>query len=407
MSFIESMISAISSILSNKMRTLLTMVGIVIGVSSVSAITSVGNGFQKSVSKEFANLNSSSVQIYKSFFEQDVTLNITRADVEKVKTLDDVTGASGYSYDRGLVRLKNPKEEKGYSILAVDPEFAEIDKKQFNIKYGRNFDDRENDNKLKVAVIGEKIAKDVFGRTDVINEEISVYLNDNYYTFKVVGVTRKSTSAYDEESVKIPLNTYLEIFNKPTFDSVYIQTDDIKKLDKVKRSAMRAIAINHKTTDDKYYAFSNLEIIKETQKGIKTFTLFISFVAAISLIVGGIGVMNIMLVTVTERTREIGIRKSLGASENDIKYQFLIESMVICSIGGIIGLVLGYIGGNVVFNVIKRFLPPLGIELGKAEFSLTTSLGAMIVSILIGVLFGVYPAVKAAKLEPTEAFRYE
>ncbi len=406
MNIFENINSAISSVFANKIRTLLTAIGIIIGVSSVIIITSIGSGFEKTMAKEFEILNSGALQIYPSFWEgSDINLNLK--DISNIREHKNVKYVSGYDSARVSLRLKNPGEEKVYQVIASEPQFAIMQKNFFEMKYGRVFSEKENENKAKVAIIDEDIALDVFGRKDVLDEEVNFYINGNDYKFKIIGVTSVGKNNFGASSIKIPLNTLLEIYNKETFEMLYVELSNTENIKVSQRELLRIISSNHNTTDDKYMSMSNLEQINSVKKVINTFTMFVGFVAGISLLVGGIGVMNIMLVTVTERTREIGIRKSLGATSGNIKLQFLIESMFLCSLGGIIGILFGYFGGKITGNILAKFVTLPGMTLGSPVFSWTIALGSMIISIAIGVIFGVYPAGKAAKLDPIEALRYE
>ena len=406
MNIFENISSAISSVFANKTRTLLTAIGIIIGVSSVIIITSIGSGFEKTMEKQFEALNDKALQVYTNVLGgPDVTLNLK--DISNVKEHENVKYVAGYESTRASLRLKNPSEEKLYSVLAVDPDFAIMQKNFFDIRYGRTFSERENENKDRVAVIDENIALEVFGRKDVVNEEVNFFMNDNDYTFKIIGVTAPDPQQFGASYIKMPLKTALDIANKETFEMLYIELNNAENLKLSQREILRTIASSHNTKDDNYYIMSNREQIDSVKKVINTFTMFVGVVAGISLLVGGIGVMNIMLVTVTERTREIGIRKSLGATSGNIKTQFLIESMFLCSLGGIIGILVGYFGGKGLGRLLSRFISTPTLTLGDPIFSLPVALGAMIISIIIGVIFGVYPAGKAAKLDPIEALRFE
>ncbi|MDE6181763.1 MAG: ABC transporter permease [Eubacteriales bacterium] len=406
MNILENIRSAISSVFANKTRTLLTAIGIIIGVSSVIIITSIGSGFEKTMEKQFEVLNDKALQVYPSAFGgSDATLSLK--DVSNIKEHENVKYVAGYESTRASLRLKNPSEEKLYNVLAVDPDFAIMQKNFFDIRYGRTFSERENENKDRVAVIDENIALEVFGRKDVVNEEVNFYINDNDYTFRIIGVTAPDPQQMGTNYIKMPLRTALDIFNKETFEMLYIELNNADNIKLSQRELVRIIASNHNTKDDNYYIMSNREQIDSVKKVINTFTIFVGFVAGISLLVGGIGVMNIMLVTVTERTREIGIRKSLGATSGNIKTQFLIESMFLCSLGGIIGIIVGYFGGKGIGSILGNLVRTSTLTLGDPIFSLPVALGAMLISVTIGVIFGVYPAGKAAKLDPIEALRFE
>ena len=411
MKFFENISAAISSVFSNKMRTFLTMIGIIIGVSSVITITSLGGGLQKTISKNLEILNAKALQITLNFAKQSELRakdKIFIDDIDKIKEHPNVRYVSGYKGFLGNVTLKNPDEKRFVSMFGSNLEFSYMQKNFFELKYGRVFTEQENDLKNKVAIIDEKLAVDVFGRRDVVGEEININIDSKDYKFKVIGVTDGKDVELTGSTIIVPINTALDIYKSKVIDLVYVELKDTSNLTRMKNELVRIISAAHNTTDDKYTILSNTEQIKVIQNVINMFTAFIGFVAGISLLVGGIGVMNIMLVTVTERTREIGVRKSLGATNRNIKTQFLIESMFICVLGGIIGIVIGYISSIVIGNALKGFFTAqTGMKVEPPFLSLTVAIGTMIISTITGVIFGVYPAGKAAKLDPIEALRYE
>ncbi len=409
MNIIENIYSAIFNIFSNKMRTFLTMLGIIIGVSSVITITSLGDGFKNGIQKNFEILNSKALQIMVNWgAELTPKDKIYEDDVKALKELDIIKYSSGYNSTSAGVKMKNPEDEKNIAVIASEPEFAYMQKNFFTLKYGRTFTERENEIKSKVCLIDEKLAFDVFGRKNVVGQEINLYINNMDYKFNIIGVTDGEINSFMGSMIQIPLGTYLDIFNTKEISMIYAELKDTSNIARDKNQISRVLAARHNTTDDKYMALSNLEQVKQVDKVINLFTIFIGVVAGISLLVGGIGVMNIMLVTVTERTREIGIRKSLGATEKDIKTQFLIESMFMCALGGLIGIAVGYIVSIIMGKVLGGYFEQImGIKNIVPQLSMIVAFGAMIISTIVGVIFGVYPAGKAAKLNPIEALRYE
>ncbi len=409
MSIFENIAAAISSVFSNKMRTFLTMLGIIIGVSSVITITAIGKGFEKSISSAFEILNSKAMQVIVNW-GADLTSKdkIFIDDVEKIKEHPNVKYASGYLNFNATVELKNPNEKGKVSAFGSHTEFAKMQQNFFQLKYGRLFTEQENNINAKVCIIDEKLAMDIFGRRDVVDEEINVTIDGKEYQFKVVGVTDGKNADLMGHTMPIPINTALDIMDTEELNMLYVEAEDTTNLKRTQNEIIRILSATHNTTDDKYLAMSNMEAVDMINKVIKMFTLFISFVAGISLFVGGIGVMNIMLVTVTERTREIGIRKSLGATDSNIKTQFLIESMFICALGGIIGIIIGYGVAITLGGVLNSFFQQnTGMEMHPPVLSIAVAIGSVLVSTIVGVVFGVYPAGKAAKLDPIEALRYE
>lgn len=409
MNIFENISAAISSVFSNKMRTFLTMIGIIIGVSSVITITALGKGFENTIKSAFDILNSKAIQIATNWSSGITSKDkIYIDDTEDLKSHPNIKYVSGYVNLRGSITLKNPEEEETVSMFGSEVEFSYMQKNFFKLKYGRVFTEKENITKAKVCLIDENMAMKVFGRKDVLGEEVNLFINNKDYKFQVVGVTSSENEALMGTIIPMPINTALDIYNTKQVDMIYVELNNTENLTRTKNEIVRILAANHNTTDDKYMAISNMETVKQIEQVINMFTIFIGFVASISLLVGGIGVMNIMLVTVTERTREIGIRKSLGATNSNIKIQFLIESMFICALGGIIGIILGYSVSIVLGNFLNSFFTvSTGMEMKPPVLSISVSIGAMLISTVVGIIFGVYPAGKAAKLDPIEALRYE
>ncbi|WP_317366463.1 ABC transporter permease [uncultured Tyzzerella sp.] len=409
MNIFENISAAISSVFSNKMRTFLTMIGIIIGVSSVITITALGKGFENTISTTFEILNSKAIQIMKNWGSGLTAKDkIFLEDSDNIKKHPNVKSSSAYFSSRASITLKNPDEEKALSIFGSEVEFSNMQKNFFRIKYGRVFTEKEDDIKAKVCIIDENIAMEVFGRKDVVGERVNLFINNKDYDFEVVGVTSGENAVMMGSIISMPINTILDIHQTEEIDMLYVELHDTENLTRSKNEIIRMLASNHNTTDDKYMALSNMEQVEIIEKVINMFTMFIGFVAGISLLVGGIGVMNIMLVTVTERTKEIGIRKSLGATNRNIKTQFLIESMFICALGGIIGILFGYVVSMTLGHYLNVFFTVnTGMEMKPPELSITVAIGAMIISTIVGVIFGVYPAGKAAKLDPIECLRYE
>lgn len=410
MNIFETISSAFNSVFSNKMRTFLTMIGIIIGVASVIIITSLGNGMKGTIEQNFEMLNAKALQIMPNWSSNDLTSKdvVTLDDSETIRGHSEVKYASAVVQGVGKVKLKNPSEEEFTSIVGTEVDFSYMQKNYFDLVYGRVYTQREDDIKAKVCVIDENLAFKIFGRRDVTGEIISLNLQGKDYDFEVVGVTKVLPTSFMMTQILMPAKTYLEILDKEEAGTLYIEVYDTDKMDIVKSELTRMIAANNNTTDRNYIALANLEQLDMIMDVIDIFTIFISFVAGLSLLVAGVGVMNIMLVTVTERTREIGIRKSIGANEFDIKLQFMIEAMLICSLGGVIGIGLGYVSSNVISSILRGIIEELtGMSALPPELSMPVAIGAMLISTVIGVVFGVYPASKASKLNPIEALRFE
>ncbi|GHU76608.1 macrolide ABC transporter permease [Clostridia bacterium] len=398
--------SSISSIISNKMRSILTMLGIIIGISSVIMITSVGNGFKANINNYLSKFSSSGIQIGVNSEEGVLQADLlSMKDVERMLQIPNISAVAPVSFSGASVALKNPNESATISLSATSGDYQQIER--IDLLYGRFLVPQDMTHKNQVIVIGEELAKKVFGRSDVLGETLDITLSYGMGKMSptIVGVTKAPDQQGPLSAVLDGGNTgYIPLpsLNANTTNGnvgvsyiliAFDNDDDIAgKVNMIKRF----LEITHK--NHKKYDVSALSdqigTINSVMSGI---TAFISFVAAISLIVGGIGVMNIMLVTVTERTREIGIRKSIGATDFNISFQFLIEAMVMTLIGGLIGVALGYAGAVAVAGFMKF----------SAILSMPMLVIACVVSILTGIIFGVYPAQKAAKMNPIDALRYD
>lgn len=402
----ENIVTAVSSVMGNKMRTFLTILGIIIGISSVIMITSVGNGIQTGLNREFEKLNSNMIGIYLKNWDTDVQLSdfLTVDDVELVKNHGNIEYAAPTSSASATVDLRNRSE---FYCIITGTTADYRNQGGLEIVSGRFIDDADNRSRANSAVIDEWLAKNIFGYTDVVGKTFTADFSGVERELKVVGVLKSEeenavVSTYGQGTIFMPFETINGYADYDYADYIYAGVKDTDKMDETVEELTRLLSIAHGNTDmygiESY--MSQVEIINNVLTG---FTLFIGFVAAISLLVGGIGVMNIMLVTVTERTREIGIRKSLGATDGNIRVQFMIEAVILSLMGGIIGVILGYIEG-VGAGMVVSSLAEMDFS---ARLSIPTVAATVIITAAIGIIFGVYPAGKAAKLDPIDALRYE
>lgn len=402
----ENIVTAVSSVMGNKMRTFLTILGIIIGISSVIMITSVGNGIQTGLNREFEKLNSNMIGIYLKNWDTDVQLSdfLTVDDVELVKNHSNIEYAAPTSSASATVDLRNRSE---FYCIITGTTADYRNQGGLEIVSGRFIDDADNRSRANSAVIDEWLAKNIFGYTDVVGKTFTADFSGVERELKVVGVLKSEeenavVSTYGQGTIFMPFETINGYADYDYADYIYAGVKDTDKMDETVEELTRLLSIAHDNTDmygiESY--MSQVEIINNVLTG---FTLFIGFVAAISLLVGGIGVMNIMLVTVTERTREIGIRKSLGATDGNIRVQFMIEAVILSLMGGIIGVILGYIEG-VGAGMVVSSLAEMDFS---ARLSIPTVVATVIITAAIGIIFGVYPAGKAAKLDPIDALRYE
>ena len=394
------------------MRSLLTMLGIIIGVASVIAIVTIGNGGRDYIVGMIEDMGSNAIQIAVNVNVANQSQYITEEDISSIKKLSNVTYCTPYEFTFGQVQANG---YNGYSITIAGNEDMLI-VNQLTPKYGRSWTRDEYEQKRNVCIMSTMTAKDIFGKENCVGETINYTVNNTTVSLKVIGVVDMANnsmisqeqmdsmmSMYSSSSqmtmamIGIPASLNGELNDSVNkFTQVYFMATDGADLNNVGESALNLIKTRHGDFDDSVYTLNIMATyIDLLDSVINIFTTFIAAVSAISLLVGGIGVMNIMLVSVTERTREIGIRKALGAKTSTIMLQFLTESVILCLLGGAIGFILG-VGGAL--SVAAYLKIPIAVKF-------TTVLIAVGFSSAIGIFFGIYPAKRAAQMTPIEALR--
>ncbi|MFS8131045.1 MAG: ABC transporter permease [Candidatus Dojkabacteria bacterium] len=412
------------ALMSNKVRSFLTVIGVIIGIGSVIALTALGAGVKESISAQVSSLGSTTLTVIAGesptatlqSAEQktssgggfgsagssgqsfgSTTQTLTKADLTSIETANDssIKDVSGTVSTVVIIDIDNVQTR--HAVSGVSPvHFAQ---KSVEASSGVLF--TEDNRSEKVIVLGSKVAGDLFPDTDPVSKIIKIGATD----FTVIGVLLEQkesniSSNNSNTSIFVPDYTALEVFKTNFFTSFTVTASADDQIDNAKNKIQDLILASHGITDVKLKDFSVItsEDLLSTVNTITTLlTSLLAGIAAISLLVGGIGIMNIMLVSVTERTREIGLRKAVGANTGDILLQFLIEAVLVTLIGGILGLLSGY-----------GLSQLAGKLLGFSGIITTDSIILAVgVSSIIGIVFGIYPAAKAARLNPIDALRYE
>ena len=412
----ENIRIALASIRSNKMRSFLTMLGIIIGVASVIAIVTIGNSGKDFLIAKINEAGGQSLSISVRNDDNDGRYNIeglTDEDIETIKSVDLVQYVSPLMSAMGAMQTEYVPDGMA-SVSAANADYANM--LDLEVLHGRFYSKEEYDSLSKVCLITESTAHNFFHSENPVGETIDVVLNEQLFTLKIIGVVKDEEeglfSADDMQdmmesygmkfdfgkigAVYMPATILMELYGYTEYESVSVVAYDVNDLDRVGEIAVGMLNARHNVTDNSVYRATNMATLVDVLDAvINIFTIFISAVGAISLVVGGIGVMNIMLVSVTERTREIGIRKALGARTSTILIQFLTESVILCLIGGLIGMALGF---GMSAGVSALMGAPIALDF-------STILIAVGFSSAVGIFFGIYPARKAAKMPPIEALR--
>ena len=398
---------SIKAIFANKMRAALTSLGIVIGVAAVITMLAVGSGTQKSMEERFSRFGTNILYLRQPWnLDESISSpkDITMDDVRAVRRLRGVTAAAPY-ISSGFA-VKYGITETSIDVLATDTDiFKTYD---WQLASGREFTQREVDTYAQVAILGDTSAKTIFNDVDPIGK---IVIFDEI-PFTIIGVMKKNGQGgfgfdMDEGTLipyttgKVKMNTGWKSENRRALDQVIIRVDDFNKIDELKVSISNAIRNTHKIHPlgkDDFQLDDFASFVEEAKAASKTMGILLGVIGAVSLLVGGIGVMNIMLVSVTERTREIGIRMAIGATSADIRLQFLAEAVTLSCFGGIIGVLLG-IGVTLIVAANSTSIP--------AQLSISSVIISFAFSAATGIFFGYYPAHKASKLTPIDALRYE
>ncbi|NLL81420.1 MAG: FtsX-like permease family protein [Tissierellia bacterium] len=404
MNILESILVALAAIFSNKLRSLLTMLGIIIGISSVITVVTLGESSQKAIDMEFEQFGAGRAYFSMNWREDYSTKDLlTPDDIDALKRsfAEEIEAIVPYVHERGKAKSKN--DWLDVSLTGGDENYIKIEK--VDMVSGRYLTVEDVKGKRAVSIIDKEMALEIFGRTNVVGDSLDIEIWGSQVSFIIIGVYEKPKST-------------LQAMGGQTLGNIFVPYTSLEKItgsgdyywdfeltlakgidtDNVTQKMIRLIERRHGNEGQNKYlmqtAEGELEVINNVTGII---TLVIGAIAAISLLVGGIGVMNIMFVSVTERTREIGIRKAIGAKRRDILMQFLVESVIVSGIGGIIGTIIGVGLAFIVSSLIKI---PTGVSIGTIAIAWVFSAG-------VGIFFGIYPANRASKLDPIDALRYE
>ncbi len=392
---------SLAALRANKMRALLTMLGVIIGVASVILLVSIGNGLQNYITKQLEDLGAKNLMIMPGHIDfsgggqgggvMGAGSAVSKFDIEQVKALeksDLIQYVMPYTENNGT--MKYGKKTRITQVAGVSADYPEV--RNQKVEHGRFFTKSEEDSAKKVALLGKTVAGKLFGDEDPVGKRMNI--GDG--RFKVLGVleAKGAMAGVDmDDQVFIPATTALKQFDMDHFIAIWVNIKDPDKVDQTKKEVEKIMLKFLK--DDEFSVLDTKSLLNTIASVLGAITLALGGIAAISLVVGGIGIANIMLVSVTERTREIGLRKAVGATPQIVMLQFLIEAVFLSVAGGIIGILIGS-GGSL---LLSKFLP--------TSVTLWSVLVAFLVSVLVGVIFGLAPAIRASRLTPVDALRYE
>lgn len=385
----QSVKMAVRSIQSNKMRAILTMLGIIIGVSSVIVLVSISQGSAQTVTSQINQLGTNLLTV-SSYSTDDVDLR-----EDKISELGDLNGVKAVSpVVSGRVNVKKEKTTSQVTLTGTNAAYKTV--RDTKVSQGRFITDLDVDYRQKIVVLGSDTASTFFGTENPVGQ----YIQLEGTSFKIVGVLASKGSSLGQGGdnvVIVPLSTGQRLVGSTKISTVYLQAKNSDQMDFVMNEVKMKMASLYPGKSDSY-GVTNQQDVMDTMSSVSdTMTMMLGGIASISLLVGGIGIMNIMLVSVSERTKEIGIRKAIGAKRRDVLLQFLIEAVVLSSMGGLIGILAGLGLGKVVSLLMSISI----------SYSTSVIAFSFLFSLVVGVVFGVFPANKASKLNPIQALRYQ
>ena len=403
--FFENVKIAFLAIRANKMRSILTVLGVMIGVAAVIAVVSIVQGFQHKISDDLNKIGGGFIEVFPQgdqrnpFKTPELTIEDALAVRRQTTSIRDFTPIYISS-----VTTKNGDLRHSVQLYAVNRQYPEI--LNHWVDHGRFFTPVDDEQKKRVCAIGLQVVEELELGENPIGKLIQI----NNDTFTVVGILEKKGGGLggnQDDLVLIPFSTAMVIFGTENMRTLVLafQMEDGADLELTKEQVREVLRTRHrlkKDDPDDFRILAQEELMEIFSTVLGSVTMILGGVVAIALLVGGIGIMNIMLVSVTERTREIGIRKSIGARRQDVLVQFLIEAIVLSGFGGLIGIAGGFVLARIARLIISKW-----VEFPAAHTPLWAVVGAFTFCAFLGIIFGIYPAAKASKLDPIEALRYE
>ena len=400
----ESIEVALEGLAANKMRAALTMLGVIIGVGAVITMLAIASGAKEQQMARIQQMGTNVLMVMagqsrrgavRGGFGRVEKLTLQDAEAIAARCPSVVTAVPE---TRQNMQVKYLNQNTNTTIFGTSSDYPSV--RNYSVQEGRFFTEQEVKGMRKVAAIGATTAKNLFGNSSPVGK----FININGIQFKVVGlIAPKGSTGWNDpdDQIFIPVTTAMRrVFGVQNIRSISVQAKSMALTAQASEEVRALLRKRHKLTndmEDDFYLGNQAEIMEMAEEASRMFTLLLAGIASVSLLVGGIGIMNIMLVSVTERTREIGIRKALGARRKDIMLQFLVESLVLSLFGGIVGILLGVAGSS----LLSR----------SPEWSVSVSVQSIVLSfsfaVIVGIFFGLYPAWQASRLDPIEALRYE
>lgn len=399
MSLLESIKIALSSILAHKLRSALTMLGIIIGVGSIITVVAIGQGGEAALKSQFAGSGNNTIQVNFTPDQADPfsmpidqTATFTQENLLQLTKIPEI--AHVITTNNSMETIAVGEKNIDVSVNGITADYFAVN--QITVTKGRKLITQDFSQSNNFIMLNDKAAQEFYKNSNPVGQIIEI----KEQPFEVIGVYKTADSIFGlgMPELLMPISIWPVLYGTDSIQSVTLQAKDVSKLEIAGQKAVNLLnTVKSPDLKGKYEVFNIEEIKKSISKVTSIMTSIIGGIAGISLLVGGIGVMNIMLVSVTERTREIGIRKALGATRGIILLQFLIEAMMLTLLGGIIGIGLG-VGGAYIVSTFAKW-PPL--------VSVQVVIGGVLFSMALGIIFGLLPANKAAKLDPIDALRYE